>query len=278
MILLAETAPGTHPAIGLCGSSFCNLDIDSLISTAIAILITLAIAFAVRYRLTHGVPGKLQYMLESLLSYTRQQVAETVHLETAGFVIPLAATLALYILIANWIDFFPIALIPNVIPANSDLNQTAAMAILVIILVEWYSIRVLGLRGFFRRFTKPFELNWGIRAPFIVLNIIEEVAKPITLALRLFGNIFAGVVMVFLIPIVVPAVLKGFLGFLPSGVTDPLGTVLSIIANAVWKLFDVGLIGAIQAFIFFLLTIIYFGMAREGVEEEHHGAAAAATA
>jgi F-type H+-transporting ATPase subunit a len=270
----AENAPGTHPAIQVCGSSFCNLDIDSLISTGIAIAVTLAIAFLIRYRLTHGVPGRLQVMMESLLLYARQQVAEIVHLETARFVIPLATTLAVYILIANWVDFFPITLIPYVIPANSDLNQTAAMAILVIILVEWYSISQLRLRGFLRRFTKPFDMKLWARILFVPLNIIEEVAKPITLSLRLFGNIFAGVVMVFLIPIVVPALVTGFLGFiLPSAVTGPLGTVLSIVANAVWKLFDVGLIGAIQAFIFFLLTIIYFGMAREGLEEEAHAVA-----
>jgi F-type H+-transporting ATPase subunit a len=269
IFLVGETAPGTHPAISVCGSSFCNLDIDSLISTAVAILVTLAIAFAIRYRVTHGTPGKLQWMMESLLSYARQQVVESVDIKTAAFVVPLAATLAAYILIANWIDFFPITLIPYVIPANSDLNQTAAMSVLVIILVEWYSIRVLGFGGFLRRFTMPYKLMTP-------LTILEELFKPITLALRLFGNIFAGVVMVFLIPIVVPAVLGGFFGFLPHGVTGTVGAILSIIANAVWKLFDVGLIGAIQALIFFLLTIIYFGMAREGAEEEHHGATAGA--
>jgi F-type H+-transporting ATPase subunit a len=97
------------------------------------------------------------------------------------------------------------------------------------------------------------------RVAFTPLNVIEEIAKPVTLSLRLFGNIFAGVVMVYLISTLIPT-------FLPSPV---LGAAVSAVVLAVWKLFDVGFIGAIQAFIFFLLTIIYFGMAREGLEEEH---------
>jgi F-type H+-transporting ATPase subunit a len=257
LIYLAE-APGSHPTISFCGSFICKLDIDSLISTALAIAVTLAVGFAIAYRLSHGVPGKLQMVLEFLLDYTRRLVADNVHV-SAGFVVPLAATIGFYILVANWIDFLPLSILPNIIPANADLNQTAAMAILVFLIVEWYSVKVLGWGGFFRRFTKPFDLNWGIRGPFIVLNILEELVKPVTLALRLFGNIFAGTVMAYLIVTLLP----GVIAWLPL---------------AAWKIFDVGLIGAIQAFIFMLLTIVYFGMAREGLEEEAHVAAAGATA
>jgi F-type H+-transporting ATPase subunit a len=118
--------------------------------------------------------------------------------------------------------------------------------------VQAYSIKVQGIRGYVRRFTKPFEFNWVVRAVFIPLNIIEEVVKPITLSLRLFGNIFAGLVMVDLL-----SELPVFLAWVPV---------------TAWKLFDVFFIGTIQAFIFMLLTVIYFGMAREGLEEEGHHA------
>jgi F-type H+-transporting ATPase subunit a len=257
--LAAEAAPGTHPAISLCGSAFCNLDIDSLISSGIAIAFTLAVAFAIRYRLTHGVPGKFQMVFEFLLDFARRQVAETVG-PTARFVVPLASTIALYILLANWLDFLPLGVVPNLIPANSDLNQTAAMAILVIVMVEWYAIRERGLAGYFKHYTRPTDMGLIWRVAFTPLNIIEEIAKPVTLSLRLFGNIFAGVVMVYLISTLIPT-------FLPSPV---LGAAVSAGVLAVWKIFDVGFIGAIQAFIFFLLTIIYFGMAREGLDEERH--------
>jgi len=128
--------------------------------------------------------------------------------------------------------------------------------------VQWYSVRTLGWRGYLRRFTKPFELPiWG-RAIYTPLNILEELVKPVTLSLRLFGNIFAGTVMIGLIAslgtLALPAV--GTVG----------GTVIGTALLALWKAFDVIFIGFIQAFIFMLLTVIYFGAAREGLEHEHH--------
>jgi len=68
-------------------------------------------------------------------------------------------------------------LVPALHGANADLNATAAMAAVVIVVVEWYSVRVLGWRGFLRRFTKPFELPLPARIAFIPLNIIEEVTS-----------------------------------------------------------------------------------------------------
>lgn len=259
-MFLAERAPGTHPLVPVCGDQSLNLVVikfyycavtpDTLVSSALAILVTLAIAFAVAYNLRGDVPGKLQMVLEFLLSYTRGLVSETVE-ERATFIIPIAATIGLYILVANWLDFLPLGFSRYVYPANSDLNQTAAMAVVVILVVQWYSIRVLGLRGYLRRFTKPFEMHPIVRAAFVPLNIIEEVVKPVTLSLRLFGNIFAGLLMVYLL-----SLLPAFVAWAPI---------------VVWKFFDVFFVGTIQAFIFMLLTIIYFGMAREGLEEEVHG-------
>lgn len=247
--MLLETTVGNHPTISFCSSAFCSLDVDSLVSSGIAIVITLAVGFAIAYRVSHGVPGKLQLLLEFGLNYMREQVEQNVG-PTAPFVVPLAATIFFYILVANWIEFFPLPE-PYIIPANSDINQTVAMALVVFFWTNGYSIKVLGVRGFFYRFTKPFDAGLGLRIPFVPINIIEEFAKPLSLALRLFGNIFAGVVMVFVITLLIP----------PVGAWVPL---------VIWKLFDVFVIGTLQAFIFMLLTIIYFGMAREGLEEEAH--------
>ena len=149
--------------------------------------------------------------------------------------------------------------------AAADINLTLAMALAVIVIVQWYSIHVLGFRGYLRRFTKPFELPLIGRIFFTPLNIIEEIAKPLSLALRLFGNIFGGLVMVYLLTL-------GFTAFAGSSVIQTALSPIWIVLLVAWKLFDVFLIGTIQAFIFMLLTIIYFGMAREGLEEEHHGA------
>jgi F-type H+-transporting ATPase subunit a len=268
----ADAVPGTHPTITVCGDKFlCTFNLDTVYSSGIAIILTLAVGLGVAYvvgRRRIGKPTRLQMVLELLLSYARNLIRDSVG-EGAYFILPIAATIFIFILIANWMDFFP--LVQPFEPANADVNLTLAMAIVVIIVVQWYSLRVLGFRGYLRRFTKPFELAKPLRYTlFVFLNVIEEIAKPISLALRLFGNIFGGLVMVYILTL-------AFHAFAGSG---PILTAISplwLAALVAWKLFDVFLIGTIQAFIFMLLTIIYFGMAREGLEEEHHGAAAHAT-
>ena len=268
MIFLAETPPGTHPTVSVCGGWYCTFNYDSLISSAVAIVITLLVGFMVAYRLSHGVPGKLQMLFEFLIDYVRGLIRESVG-EGGGFIVPLAMTIGFYILVANWLDFFPLA--GPVHPANADLNQTLAMALVVIIVVQGYSLRVLGVRGYFRRFTKPFEMALPIRILFIPLNVIEEVVKPVTLSLRLFGNIFAGTLMVYLLGLLISYVASLVPTGLPASV---FGVVLTPIVEGLlilWKAFDIFFVGSIQAFIFTLLTIIYFGMAREGLEEEGHG-------
>ena len=257
MILLQEQAPGTFPTveIGGCGN-FCTFNYTSLIISGISIVLTIIFVYLVAFVLLRpGRPGKFQMIFELLYGYVRGLVRESTA-QDANFIVPLAMSIGLYILIANWIDFFPLS-IANLHPANSDLNQTLAMALVVIVVVQAYSVRVLGVRGYFRRFTKPLDGSPVLRTLFTPLNIIEEIVKPVTLSLRLFGNIFAGGVMVYLITL-----LLGAIPLLGPWVVGPFALV-------VWKLFDVFFIGSIQAFIFMLLTVIYFGQAREGLEEQH---------
>ncbi|HEY9286837.1 MAG TPA: F0F1 ATP synthase subunit A [Candidatus Dormibacteraeota bacterium] len=268
MIFLAEAPPGTHPTISICQAWYCTFNYDSLLSSAVAIIVTLIVGFLVAYRLSRGVPGKLQLLFEFLIDYVRGLVRGSVG-EDGAFIVPLAMTLGFYILVANWLDFFPLQ--QPIHPANADLNQTLAMALLVIIIVQGYSIRVLGIKGYLRRFTKPFEMALPVRIAFIPLNIVEEVVKPVTLSLRLFGNIFAGALMVYLIG----SLITFLAGLIPTGgLPTALGLFFGPLAEVgliVWKAFDIFFVGTIQAFIFTLLTIIYFGMAREGLEEHAEG-------
>ena len=259
-LFLAEGPPGNHALTQVCGDQsanlliikfyYCGFTLDTLASSALAILVTLAIVFLVARRVTGGVPGKLQWGLEAFLSYVRDLTHETVG-EDADFIIPIAATIGLYILVGNWLDFFPLPQ-PLFHPANSDLNQTLAMAIVVFLVVQWYAIKVRGMGGYLHHYTRPMELPLPVRIVFIPLNIIEEIVKPVTLALRLFGNIFAGLLMVYLLTL--------------------LPIFISPIPIVAWKFFDVFFVGTLQAFIFMLLTIVYFGMAREGMEEHGQGA------
>jgi F-type H+-transporting ATPase subunit a len=260
-MIFTEAAPGTHPTVDLGCGTLCTINYDSVISSVIAIILTIAIAFWVRSKLQEGRPGKVQAIFEWGYDQLRGLVKSNVS-DDALFIIPLALTLFLYILIANWIEIFPLAIIPVLHGANADLNQTLAMGLIVIIVVQWYSIRVLGFGGYLRRFTKPFELPVVARIIFIPLNILEEAVKPVTLALRLFGNIFAGAVMIGLI--------ASFAGLQLPVVGTVGGTIIGSILLIIWKAFDVIFIGFIQAFIFMLLTVIYFGAAREGLEHEHH--------
>lgn len=250
-----EDAPVNHPTIDFGCGNWCTVNYDSLISSALAIVVTIVAAIIIARSLRPDRPGRLQALAEWMFSYVRRTAQENA--PDAAYVVPLAATIGFYILVANYLDFLPITLVPNVHPANTDVNQTAAMALVVFVLVNAYAIRLRGLKGYLHHFTRPFELPIWARVFFTGLNIIEEVAKPATLALRLFGNLLAGLLMIFVITL-----LLGNLPYVGPWLTGP-------VALAIWKLFDVLFIGLIQAFIFMLLTLIYFGLAREGLEENH---------
>ena len=250
-----EDAPVNHPTIDLGCGTFCLLNYDSVISSAIAIVVTILVAILIARSLKPNHPGRPQALAEWVFAYVRRTATENA--PDAPFVVPLAATLGFYILIANYLDFFPITLLPNVHPANTDVNQTAAMALVVFIVVNAYTLRIRGVRGYLHHLTRPFDLPIWARVFFTALNIIEEIVKPVTLAFRLFGNLLAGILMVFVITL-----LLGQLPYVGSWLAGP-------VAVAIWKLFDVLFIGLIQAFILMLLTIVYFGLAREGLEEKH---------
>jgi len=264
-VIHAESSLGNHPTIDLGCGTLCTFNYDSVISSAIAILATLGVAFWLRSKLRYGEPGRIQAVFEFGYESLRDLIKTNVA-EDALFIIPLALTLFLFILVANWIEFLPLGLVPILHGANADLNQTLAMALVVIVVVQWYSIRVLGLNGYLRRFTKPFELPWPARVFFTPLNILEELTKPVTLAMRLFGNIFAGTAIIGLI--------VGFATLSLPLVGTVGGTIIGSVLLIVWKAFDVLFIGFIQAFIFMLLTVVYFAAAREGLEHQqahqHH--------
>jgi len=260
-MILRDNSFGTHPTVNLGCGTLCTINYDSVISSALAVVLTVAVGLWIRSQLRSGEPGKVQAVFEWGYDQLRSLIKTNVS-EDALFIIPLALTLFLYILIANWLELLPLAIFPVLHGANADLNQTLAMALIVIAVVQWYSVRVLGWRGYFRRFTKPFEMPLAFRIAFMPFNILEEIVKPVTLSLRLFGNIFAGAVMI--------ALIAGFGTLALPGIGTLGGTILGTILLAIWKAFDVIFIGFIQAFIFMLLTVIYFGAAREGLEHEHH--------
>lgn len=224
-----------------------TLNGDTIISTLVAGALVLGLGLWMRRSLNMRQPGRLQLFFEAVTSQVQQQVEDTMGVRTAPFVVPLAMTLFLFILFANWLSILPVfhyskgngEVLP---PPAADVNLTYALALLVIVLMHVTGIRKKGLRGYYHHLVTP---SWLM----LPINIIEEIVRPVTLALRLFGNIFSGTIMVALI-----GLFPAFILWLP---------------DVIWKLFDM-FIGLIQAFIFGLLTILYFASVRPAEEGAHH--------
>jgi F-type H+-transporting ATPase subunit a len=235
---------GHHVQREFAGMTF---NIDTIFSTLVAGAIVLIMGFILRGRLTKDpdegrVPSRLQLIWESVVGEVNRQVEDNLG-RIHPYVAPLAISLFFFILIANWLELVPSRPnddAPHLLAApTADTNLTYALAAVTIISVWTYGIRKKGFKGFFGHFLEPFPV-------LLPLNILEELVKPITLALRLFGNIFAGGIMLALI------------GLIPIW--------SSWVPNILWKTFDM-FIGGIQAFIFALLTVLYFAMAGAGHDE-----------
>ncbi len=223
-----------------------TFNIDTIFSTLVAGAIVLILGLILRARLakpdTDHVPSRLQMIWEGVVGEVNRQVEDNLG-RVHPYVAPLAVSLFFFILIANWLELIPSKLNEDghhlLAAPTADTNLTYALAAITIVSVWTYGIRTKGWKGYFSHFLEPFPV-------LLPLNILEELVKPITLALRLFGNIFAGGIMLALI------------GLIPIW--------SSWVPNLLWKGFDM-FIGAIQAFIFALLAVLYFAMAGAGHDE-----------
>jgi F-type H+-transporting ATPase subunit a len=228
---------GEHPEWHVLGLT---INADTVISTVIAAVIVLGFGLYLAAKAKNDkVPSGLQLTFETVTDQVERQVESNMGIRTAPFVVPLAISLFFFILIANWLSILPHAWEEYVRPPTADVNLTFALSFFVIILVHVTGIRVKG-KHYFKHFVEPYPV-------LLPLLVIEELVKPITLALRLFGNILAGTVMV------------GVLALLPAAVLW--------LPTAAWKLFDL-FIGLLQALIFALLTILYFAFAASPDEDE----------
>lgn len=225
---------GVHPHLKFLGLT---INYDILISTVLAVAILLFLGMRMRSTLTDGVPGKLQLFWEILVEQVQELADSAIGPQGKRFV-PIGVSVFLFVLICNWIGFIPSAMHPGVsgeiLPApTSDVNLPLAMALFVIVWAHVEAFKVRGFKGYFKHYTQPY-------AALTPINIVEEITKPITLTFRLFGNLFSGGLMIVVVAALAPIALGPF--------------------EIIWKPFDL-FIGLIQAFIFMLLTIMYFGMA-----------------
>lgn len=246
------------------GDGFWTVHLDTLFFSWVLGAFFLFFFVLAAKRATSGVPGGLQNFVEVIVEFVDNQVKDTYHGKSKA-ITPIAITIFVWVFLMNFMDLLPVDLLPaiagtmgvhylKVVP-TTDLNLTFALSISVFFLVIFYNIKSKGLLGYFKELLcKPFgpylfPVNFSLR-------IIEDLAKPISLGLRLFGNMYAGELIFILIALMYPEHWTGASSFVSA-----LG---GGILGLVWLLFHI-LIITLQAFIFMMLTIVYLSMA-----QEHH--------
>jgi F-type H+-transporting ATPase subunit a len=257
---------------GIVDFSVIHLD-TVFFSALLALLFGGAFYFAARTAKA-GVPGKFQNFVELLVETVDAQVKDTFH-GTNKLLAPLALTIFCWVFLFNAMDLLPVDLLPwaahhagvehlKVVP-STDLNTTFAMSLTVFVLIIYYSIKVKGLGGFLAELTmQPFTAkNIVVKVLLVPVNLLLEIvpflARPISLSLRLYGNLFAGE-MIFLL--LAALTLHGAQQLSSAG-----GWALLVAQFALafaWAVFHL-LVITLQAFIFMVLTIVYLSMA-----QEHH--------
>jgi F-type H+-transporting ATPase subunit a len=254
------------------GHGFWSFHLDTLImSGLVGIVVFGLMAWAAR-NATAGVPGKFQAFVEIVVGMVDQQVRDTFH-GKSELVTPLAITVFIWVFCMNALDLIPVDFIPwfmhHVVGVEhwksvptTDPNATFAMSLTVFALIVIFNLKFKGFGGLLQEiFTQPFHSdNVALQillAPVnLVLRFIEELAKPVSLALRLFGNMFAGEVLFILMVLLAGAWSWQSLG------TSSLSMVGHVALSLGWGIFHI-LIVTLQAFIFMMLTIVYMSLASE---------------
>lgn len=246
---------------------FSVVNVDTIFFSIACLALTLFILYSAAKRATAAVPGRFQAFVEMIVEMVEEQSKSIVHGDRS-FIAPLAITVFIWIFFMNAIDLIPVDLFPwiahNVFHIEylrplptADINGTIGMSFGVLLLMLYYGIKIKGLGGWIHElFTAPFGAN-PLLWPFnLLLNIIEYLAKMVSLGMRLFGNMYAGELLFFLI-----ALLGGTWAFRTD---DSLLLALGhVLAGTAWLLFHI-LIVILQAFIFMMLTLVYIGQAHEG--------------
>ncbi|MGA2776005.1 MAG: F0F1 ATP synthase subunit A [Steroidobacteraceae bacterium] len=260
----------THLTVNQSHGTFWSIHIDSVIfRLVISALFIVTLALVAR-RATSGVPGKLQAAVELLVEFVDGMVKDTFHGKN-NFIAPLAITIFCLVFLENFMDILPVDALPATAKlfgvehlrtvATADINTTVGMALGVFLLLWYIGITHKGVVGFFGEwFTAPFHAHGLIGklllAPInLILRIIEEVVRPLSLSLRLFGNMYAGELIFLLIACFT-------LGAALNHVSTYFLGLGQFAAGVVWTGFHY-LIITLQAFIFMTLTIVYVGIAAE---------------
>jgi F-type H+-transporting ATPase subunit a len=245
-----------------------TINIDTmLMSTLIAVVLAALFYMAARRASADRAPTGLTLFAEFIYDFVDGNVAEAFHGDRR-FMNALSLALFTWVVAMNSLDLIPADLPDKVAAAfgapnwhvlpTADVNDTFAMAAVVIVVVIIVGIASKGMLGFLEEWiAAPLGNNPALWIPNIVLNLLELVSRPVSLALRLFGNMFAGELLFLLIALFT---LHGL-----SGMGGALLFIVQLVIGIIWSVFDL-LIAVLQGYIFMLLPIVYIAMAKE-----HHG-------
>ena len=245
---------------------FSVLNYDTIFFSILILCVALWLLRKAAAKATSGVPGKWQCAVEMLVDMVEEQSKAIVHGDRT-FIAPAALTVFVWVVLMNAIDLVPVDLLPWIagffgihylrpLP-TVDLNATMGISVSVLLMCIYYGLKVKGFKGFLHSlYASPFgDVVW--LWPFnFALNLVEYIAKTVSLGMRLFGNMYAGELLFFLI-----ALLGGFamsFGF----VCGSLSVFGQIVAGLGWWIFHI-LIVLLQAFIMMMLTLVYLGQAHE---------------
>lgn len=259
-----------HLTVQVGEGPFYTIHLDSVFFKLLLAALFLFIFIGVARRASSGVPGKLQCAIEMIVEFVDGLVKETFH-GKSRLIAPLAITIFCLTFLMNFMDLVPVDLLPaaayasgieylRVVP-TADLNTTLGMALTVFLLTQYVGLKHKGVGTFFGEMvTAPFHATGAVgklalAAPNLLLRVIEELVRPLSLSLRLFGNMYAGE----LIFILIACMTLG--STLTSWVPYGLGP-LQFISGFIWTAFHI-LVITLQAFIFMMLTIVYLSMAAE---------------
>jgi F-type H+-transporting ATPase subunit a len=260
-LCVGDCDPVTHKAVG-----FWAFNLDTIFFSCLIAALIVFVSWRLGRSLQTDAPSGFQNAIESIIEFVSQQVKDTFPGHNP-LIAPLALTIFVWVWLMNFMDLIPVDLLPTIagwlgvhhlkVVPTTDLNATLAMSLTVFALIIFYNIKIKGPVGYLKMFLfHPFGKFF---VPVnVVMTLIEELAKPLSLALRLFGNLFAGELVFLLIALIG--------GMMAVGAAAAFWLPLQVILDLGWLIFHL-LVITLQAFIFMVLTIVYLGMAH--TDEEH---------
>jgi F-type H+-transporting ATPase subunit a len=243
-----------------CDGNFWALNVDSMVVSILLGAVFIGLFGLVAKRASTSRPGKLQTAIELVVGMVNSSVKDAFHGDSK-LIAPLSLTIFVWVFLMNFMDLIPVDWLPSaaamvgveylkVVP-TTDVNVTFAMSISVFLLTIFYSVKVKGAIGFSKEFTMhpiapPTKGIAIIGAPIVIafnfiLETVAFIARPVSLSLRLFGNMYAGELIFILIALI---------GF------------WQLPLHFGWAVFHI-LVVTLQAFIFMMLTIVYLSQAHD---------------